>query len=380
MDCEEGYVTGGEWYSSEEENEEIEEIQNEIEKYWEEDQLLNTPNMNEENEDEGESMLREKEIIESEEPKELDIRMMKGEKEKPREYKGKGKKIIRKNDQQKPNIENKNSIGISNADEENEQIGACGKEADGYWVGGNINIPKKNQKKNEDYYEPNDMEVDLEQFISQEIDANFQIYNDLEYLEETIDLNKLDIDRENRYKEEEEFPMNSLIPSKYKWTEFDEYCMGICRPSLEKKMKELRTRNEIISEREIIELHAEIEEAKLMEYHKIEKGKLTENIEKLKKKIEKTMAALRIAIQERKIAETHVRRLIIELEAKEEELVSERIYSSRKENIIEAWMRGNKESEREVIRARQENKSLLQEISQLRLTIQEMKKQDKEKQ
>jgi hypothetical protein len=56
-----------------------------------------------------------------------------------------------------------------------------------------------------------------------------------------------------------------------------------------------------------------------------------------------------------------------------------KISNSRKENIIEKWELGMKESEREIIKVRKENKKLLEEVKELRMMLQELRKQERKK-
>jgi hypothetical protein len=67
------------------------------------------------------------------------------------------------------------------------------------------------------------------------------------------------------------------------------------------------------------------------------------------------------------------------MKEKEEELKAERIYSGNKEKIIRAWSEGSKEAEHVLRETGRENKKLLDEISELKMTIREMKKQEREK-
>ena len=264
-----------------------------------------------------------------------------------------------------------------------EAEGACGNDEDGY---GNTYNHRKTEHK-ELYTEQSENEfpdvfhidMDIDNFITQEIKENNLPMLDIGYIEGTLKLNHLEITKDNQYVNEENFQMNDIIPEEYRWNEFDEICMGICKPSLEKKMKEMRTRRSEITENEYIKLHAEIQEAKMIELHRMEKGKLEESLSRMEKMTEETLSALNMAVQDKEIAIITTKTLKTELEAKEEELTTMKISNSRKENIIEKWEIGMRENEKEIIRVRKENKKLLEEIKELRLTLQELRKQGRKK-
>jgi len=249
--------------------------------------------------------------------------------------------------------------------------GACGTNNDCYsqrWA--------RREPKEEDMF---DMEMDIDQFIASELDRERVDLSEIDFIEEQLEIGRLTIREEYEYSGEESFCFNAYIPAKYQWSEFDECCIGIYNQDLERRMKNMRRNRGPVPLTKVMELFMEVQESKMIEMHKIEKGKLKEDLAKSEKQLQATKAKLREAKQDQAVARGLARMMKERLRAKEEELRAERIHSKNKEQIIQAWSEGSKEAEQVVTEAGRENKKLLEEITELKMTISEMKKQERGK-
>jgi hypothetical protein len=221
------------------------------------------------------------------------------------------------------------------------------------------------------------MEMEIDEFIASELERNridLGAYGDLD---EQLELERLTIQERNQI--DSGFEFNIHIPMEYRWSDFDECCIGICNPELERRMRAIRRSRGRIDLTEVMKMYMEVSETKLTEMHKIEKGRLQEELYEKEKKLDRMEAELKEARQDRAIAQGQVRIVNAKLQAKTEELVAEKAYASQKEQIIQEWCKGNKEAEKALEDMGKENKRLLKEIAELKMTIQEMKKQDRRK-
>ena len=236
-----------------------------------------------------------------------------------------------------------------------------------------IPIPEPHYREEEIF----DMEMEIDEFIASELQRHNVDIGSIEYLDDHVEIERLRIEEERECENTSEF--NVSIPEKYRWTKFDECCIGIYKPELKQKMKEMRMSRRAIELSEVLMLYIEIQETKTSELHKIEKGKLQETVEKQEKEINKLTAKLREARQEQAIAKRQARITRAKLKSKIEEVEAEREYSKLKDKALDTWEEGNKEVEAALAEAGVDNRELLKEITELRIIIQEMKKQEKGK-
>jgi len=163
----------------------------------------------------------------------------------------------------------------------------------------------------------------------------------------------------------------------YRWNEIDECIQELRNPELGRRMQEIRTTNERISKNEIERINYEIKINNMEEKHEIEKGRLIEELDTVEKKAEKLFTALRIGIQDKESALSINRQLTAELKIREQELSSERSSIIVKDTIINTWIKLCGEKDKELEKVREDNKELRREISELRMTIYENRKQNR---
>jgi len=174
-----------------------------------------------------------------------------------------------------------------------------------------------------------------------------------------------------------QFHMAEQIPAEYRWNDIDECIQELRNPELGRRMQEIRTTNERISKNEIERINHEIKISNMEEKHEIETGRLIEELDTVEKKAEKLFTALRIGIQDKESALSINRQLTAELKIREQELSSERNSIMVKDTIIKTWIKLCSEKDKEIEKVREDNKELRREISELRMTIYENRKQSR---
>ncbi len=382
MENDRGYISGENWYN------ESENIEYEAVYYSDSDSDYSDTEVEENlpphfiNVESHES----EENYEQEQVTEMTAHEMQRRLDKEREEEKEKEKTAREKKEKKKSKEeyNKKKKTQSNAYEG----GACGSNDDGYVARNNteqkkvrferersapIPIPARAHREEEIF----DMEMEIDEFIASELERNRIDFAAYDGLDEQLEMERLTIEEENRF--ENGFEFNIHIPMEYRWSDFDECCIGICNPELESRMRAIRRSRGRIDIAEIMKVYMEVSETKLTEMHKIERGKLQEELYKKEKKLDKTEAELKEARQDRAIAQGQVRIINAKLQAKMEELIAEKTYVNQKEQIIQEWCEGNKEAEKALEDMGKENKKLLKETAELKMTIQEMKKQDRRK-
>jgi len=291
-------------------------------------------------------------------------------------------------EEEKENEEKSEESHRRKPEERRYEAGACGGVEDGYENRRAMNrkkvtfeieesepipIPRQGWREEEIF----DMEMDIDEFIASELERHNVDVGSMQYLDEHVEIERLRIEEEQEYRNESEF--NANIPEKYRWSKFDECCIGIYKPELEQKMKEMRKSRVKIGLAEVLALYIEIQETKTSKMHEIEKGKLQETVEKKNKEIDKLTAKLREARQEQALARRHTRMIRAKLKSKTEEVEAEKEYSKQKDKALNTWEEGSKEMEAALAEAGVDNRELLKEINELRMIIQEMKKQERRK-
>ena len=183
--------------------------------------------------------------------------------------------------------------------------------------------------------------------------------------------------RQEEGMEESLFHRAEQMQDGYRWNEIDECIQELRNPELGRRMQEIRTTNERISKNEIEKIDYEIKINNMEEKHEIEKGRLIEELDTVEKKAEKLFTALRIGIQDKESALSINRQLTAELKIREQELSSERSSIIVKDTIINTWIKLCGEKDKDLEKVREDNKELRREISELRMTIYENRKQNR---